>query len=190
MRALETTLANGDVARLSGALRPAATSLAATVPPLADVLGRLRPVSRCLQRVVAPALLTPIDDGPLSAGVAPYRELLSAGVGLASAGQAFDGLGQTIRYNLGVGNQLITLDQGTPAEAQTRAERPLLGSRPAPPARRPPLRDDVACETQAPQPLAADPIPFRAAQRRAPIDRYAARRAAVRIARSIEGAGR
>jgi len=170
VRAASTLLRSGDVPRLTAALRPASDRLADAAAPLAGTLGRVRPLAVCLRRVVNPALLTPVQDGHLSTGLPPYRELLSAGVGLASAAQSFDGLGHAIRYNLGLGNQLISMGAGSTAPAVARAEAPLLGSRPPKPARRPPLRSDVPCETQAPQDLATPALPFKGTQRSAPLD--------------------
>ena len=109
-----------------------------------------------------------VPDGPLSTGTPVYAEFLSSMVGLASGAQEFDGNGPWVRYLVGLGNQLVSL--GGPAESLAgRATRPIAGSSPAP-TTAPPLRPDVPCETQPVASLLTRAAPYRAAQRRAPID--------------------
>jgi virulence factor Mce-like protein len=138
-------------------LDPALEDLATLEPPLERVLGQVTPIMDCLRRNALPTLKTPVQDGDLTTGDPPYRELLHGLVGLSSASQNFDANGPAVRYHAGFGDQLVTLG---PAPSAGEAivgttSEPIIGSRPRKPAEQPPFRPDVECRTQDPPNLAA-----------------------------------
>jgi hypothetical protein len=115
------------------------------------VFGRLTPVTECLRKNALPTLETPVDDGPLSSGKAPYLELLYATVGLASASQNYTADGPAVRYHAGFGDQTVStgkLSGGADGPLVGLTSEPILGSRPKFTNVKPPYRPDVPCATQ------------------------------------------
>jgi virulence factor Mce-like protein len=128
-------------------LNPAIRDLAPLEPRLTALFDRLEPVTECVRRNALPVLKTPVQDGDLSNGDPPYRELVHTGVGLSSASQNFDGNGAAVRYHAGFGDQLVTLGS-IPSVGESivgLTSQPILGSRPKKPEKAPPFRPDVAC---------------------------------------------
>ena len=107
-------------------------------------------------RVAAIGDLHVVEDS-----VAPYRELFSGWVGLASASQNFTGDGFAVRYHAGFGTQVVTTGRvpsaGEPLVGLT--SEPILGSRPRYTGRQPPFRPDVPCMSQPLPDLTAETGP-------------------------------
>jgi virulence factor Mce-like protein len=143
-------LGPAELPALIDVLDPTVRALARLQPRLRTVTKLLYPVTECVRRNVLPTVRTPVPDGKLSTGDAPYAELFHGWVGLASAVQNFDGDGHAVRYHAGFGNQVITTGpvSGLTEPLVGVTENPLLGSRPKPPAQPPPIRGDVACISQ------------------------------------------
>ncbi|MDX8153658.1 MlaD family protein [Patulibacter brassicae] len=152
------------IQRLLADLRPTLATLNRTTVPLARALDDAVPVARCVDRVILPTLRSKILDGGFTTGQPVYRELLSTIVGLNNSVSNFDGNGYWIRYSVGLGNQALSIGAGS-RQTATLAERPTLGSVPASPRKRPPLRPDVQCDTQGVPSLAARVRPNTAKQR-------------------------
>jgi len=169
LRAVLRLTRSGDPQRLLAELRPTAEQLAEAAGPLGLGIEPLRAVSTCLRRNLVPVLKAEVPDGPLSTGTPVYAEFLSSMVGLSSGAQDFDANGPWVRYLVGLGNQLLSL--GGPAESLAgRVTRPVAGSSPAP-TTPPPLRPDVACETQPVATLLSRSHAYRGSQRRVPVDK-------------------
>ena len=143
-------VAPGELPALLDQLDPALDDLAPLEPRLTSLFGEVTPVMDCLRRNALPTLKTPVDDGDLSTGDPPYRELLHGLTGLSSASQNFDANGSAVRYHAGFGEQLVTFGAApTAGEALVgTTSEPILGSRPKKPAEQPPFRGDVPCRTQ------------------------------------------
>jgi len=154
-------------------LDPALDDLAPLEPRLTTLLGQVTPVMDCLRRNALPTLKTPVQDGDLTTGDPPYRELLHGLTGLASGSQNFDGNGTAVRYHAGFGDNLVTTGP-VPSAGEVlfgTTSEPIIGSRPRKPAEQPPFRSDVECRTQQPPNLAA---PAGAAPQQRKIDLKAA----------------
>ncbi len=147
LRSSVSIVRSDGIQRLLADLRPTLATLNSTTEPLARALDDTVPVARCLDRVVLPTLRNKIVDGGFTTGQPVYRELLSAIVGLNNSVSNFDGNGYWIRYNVGLGNELLSIGGGS-RETATLAQRPFLGSVPANPLKQPPFRPDVQCDTQ------------------------------------------
>jgi phospholipid/cholesterol/gamma-HCH transport system substrate-binding protein len=147
----------GELPALIDQLDPALDDLAPLEPRLTRLLGQVTPIMDCLRRNALPTLKTPVQDGDLTTGDPPYRELLHGLTGLASASQDFDANGPAVRYHAGFGDQLVSLGAAPSAgEALVgTTSEPIIGSRPRKPAQQPPFRSDVECRTQDPPNLAA-----------------------------------
>ena len=150
-------VAPGELPALIGQLDPALDDLAPLEPRLTRLLGQVTPIMDCLRRNAIPTLKTPVQDGDLTTGDPPYRELLHGLTGLSSASQNFDANGPAVRYHAGFGDQMVTLG---PAPSAGEAlfgttSEPIIGSRPRKPAEQPPFRPDAECRTQDPPNLAA-----------------------------------
>lgn len=111
----------------------------------------LREASRCVADVLVPALNEKVEDGRFSLGVENYKGLIYGLTGTNGESQNFSGNGiySRIGVSVGPGNQRFETVGRAPSNSA-------VGVRPVRPARRPPLRDDVACSTQpVPDPNAA-----------------------------------
>jgi phospholipid/cholesterol/gamma-HCH transport system substrate-binding protein len=138
-----------------------ASELAITVPALAQLTAGtiplmrdgVRPASSCLATVVHPWSQLTLNDPHFNAsnGFPPrkvYVEAVDYLPGLAGESRNFDANGPYIRVVFTAGPLTYSLSPG----AFGQAVAPLIATQPTlPPAgRRPPLKPDVPCETQAP----------------------------------------
>jgi hypothetical protein len=130
-------------------LQPTIRSLADLEPGLNDLFDLLAPVTACVRDHALPVLNAHVDDGSLSSGQSVIQEVLHSASGLASASQNFDGTGFQTRYSFGSGQDVVSLGPQAGTQQQLFTFGAISGSRPAPPASRPPFRPDVPCETQA-----------------------------------------
>ena len=132
-------------------LQPTIRALADLEPGLNDLFELLAPVTACVRDHALPVLNARLDDGSLSTGQKVIDEVLHSAAGLTSASQNFDGTGFYTRYSFGTGQDVVSLGPAAGTQQQLFTLGAISGSRPAPPASRPPFRPDVPCETQ-PQP--------------------------------------
>jgi hypothetical protein len=136
-----------ELPALLNQLGPAIDDLSPLEPRLTALFDELYPVTECVRRNALPTLSTPVDDGALSTGDPPYRELAHSTVGLASASQNFDGNGAAVRFHAGFGDQLVSLG-AIPSVGEALVgltDAPIQGSRPKKPAQAPPFRPDIPC---------------------------------------------
>lgn len=185
LRSVERLAASRDVQGLTAELRPALRTISRSAAPLGTVGDSLRPVAKCLNQNLLPILYGVVPDGDLTTNLKVYEELGGTFTGLGASTPNFDANGPWVRYLLGFGNQaLSTTDGGTTLTAT--AENPPVGSTPAPVAA-PPLRPDVACETQAVPSLEAKMKPFTGTTKRADIDKEQVTEVLDRGLRTLEG---
>ena len=186
LAAVDRLVAPGVIPALSRDLSPALREIRAIAAPLRALLPPVDRVSRCVSTNVVPVLSAQVDDGPLSSGEPVWKELVRASVGLTSASQNFDGNGPDLRYSLGVGDQTVSLGEGTTTgDLFARTDNPILGSRPQMPKQAPPHRPDVPCAGQALPDLKTSAAPRPPAQAAPPLRTSAKRARALR--RLIDG---
>ena len=162
-------------------LRGLAADLEPTVPALAQLnkatvplLEQVRAASSCQNEVILPWTLDKVEDPEFPAVGPVYQEQTKPLVGLAGESRTFDANGQWFRvalnaaqYGTPVGNGQVML-----------TDRPILGANPPKPAKRPPLRPEVPCETQEQPDLRTNPAKAESFKvRQAPADAEAAARA-------------
>lgn len=169
LRSVLNTAKSGDIQGLTAELRPTLRTISRSAAPLGTVGENLRPVAKCLNQNLLPILNSVVPDGDLTTNLKVYEELGDTFTGLGASTPNFDANGPWVRYLLGFGNQaLSTSDGGTTLSAT--AERPVEGSTPTP-VSAPPLRPDVACETQSVPTLESKMKPFQGKQGKADIDK-------------------
>ena len=149
-------LSRSELRGLVADLQPAVDDLAVTTKTAVPLLRRVDRVSRCALGVLLPTLNEKIDDGPLSTGIANYKEFFQAMVGLTGESQNFDGNGPYTRLQPG-GNGTAVKTGAVPGQGSLfgSAARPPLGTRPARPAKQPPQRGDVRCHRNDPPRLSS-----------------------------------
>jgi ABC-type transporter Mla subunit MlaD len=138
-------------------LRPATKDLATLTDRSVELFPQVDLASRCFTQVLLPTGDIPIDDPPLSTGIANYKEFWQTMVGLSGEGQNFDGNGIMVRFQTGGGSQQVSTGQvGGQPPLFANAIEPPIGSRPAKPATKPPYNRSFACYKNPIPNLAAD----------------------------------
>ncbi|HEU4979194.1 MAG TPA: hypothetical protein VFT42_09895, partial [Solirubrobacteraceae bacterium] len=133
-------------------LRASAGNLQRLIAGQTQFLGHADAIAQCGSKVVLPAANQVVPDGPLTTGRPNSQELWSSFVGLAGAGQNFDGNGYYAHLFSPSGTTIVT---SGPSQANGSRN---IGRAPVPPtatrprylgqAGRPPYRPDVACASQ------------------------------------------
>ena len=150
-------VAPGELPALIGQLDPALDDLAPLEPRLTPLLGQVTPIMDCLRNNAMPTLKTPVEDGALTTGDPPYRELLHGLTGLVERVAEL----RRQRARRSATTRLRRPDGHVRARAvgrrgagrdDLRAD-PRLAAAQAP--EQPPFRPDVPCHTQEPPNLAA-----------------------------------
>ena len=135
-------------------LQPGVRDLAAATDGTIRLLPQVDLVDRCLLDVVLPTGDVVIEDPPITTGVPNYKEFFMAMVGLSGEGQNFDGNGPYTRFQPGGGGQTVSTGTvGGQGQFFGNATAPVLGTRPARPAQRPPYNRKAVCHTQTPPDL-------------------------------------
>jgi phospholipid/cholesterol/gamma-HCH transport system substrate-binding protein len=147
IRQARPLVSRAELGGLARDLAPATGDLARVVQDGLRLLPALDDVARCAQEVVLPAGEIVIRD-EFATGEENYKDFFYALVGLAGEGQNGDGNGAYVRFQPGGGATTIALGRGND-RVYGNAGAPPQGVRPRLPRRRPPVRDDVPCHTQA-----------------------------------------
>jgi phospholipid/cholesterol/gamma-HCH transport system substrate-binding protein len=145
-------VAPSELGGLVSALTPAVRDTSSTIGSTTSLLRATDVLARCLIHNVIPTGNASIQDPPNSSGIPVYQELFQSAVGIAGAGQDFDGNGRYLRASTAGGSIPITTG-ALPFQGPLHgnAVLPPLGTRPAWPGQAPPLRRDVPCfENPAP----------------------------------------
>jgi phospholipid/cholesterol/gamma-HCH transport system substrate-binding protein len=144
VRELRRLVQRSELRGLAADLRPTVPALAqlnkATIPLLEEV----RAASSCQNEVILPWSLDKIEDPDFPAIGPVYQEQPKPLVGLAGESRTFDSNGQWFRVALNGGQFATPASDGR----FLLSDRPILGSNPPNPSKRPPLRPEVPCETQ------------------------------------------
>ena len=127
-------------------LRTAVQSTSSALSSTKSLLSGSQSLGRCLIHNVIPAGNEKIQDPPLTTGLQVYQELFQSAVGIASAGQDFDGNGRYIRSTAGGGSDRVaTGTLGSAGPLYGNAVVPPLGTRPAFSGGPPPIKRNVDC---------------------------------------------
>ena len=132
-------------------LRPATASLSAATDEALVLLPQVDLANRCVIRNILPTGDKPVDDGALSTGLPNYKEFWQTMTSLSGEGQSFDGNGSMTRFQTGGSNQTVSTGPttiGGPPQFGNAA-LPVLGTRPARPASKPPYNRKVPCYKSA-----------------------------------------
>jgi ABC-type transporter Mla subunit MlaD len=171
---------------LANDLRPTAPALARLTELTRPLYEQVRLASSCENEVLHEWSNDRVEDPNFPATGPIYEEAPKPLPGLAAESRNGDANGQWVHVLTSAGDRTVNIGNGFFAQAY----RPLIGTNPPKPDARPPLRPDVACETQErpdlrtrvgpPDTEVARGMPDTPAARR----RYAAARAdAVRVVR-------
>ncbi len=131
-------------------LTPAVQATARTLNSSTALLTTSDTLGRCLVHNLIPTGNTVIQDPPLTTGVPVYQELLESAVGIAGAGQGFDGNGRYLRSSpAGGSDQVQTGLLASQGPLFGNAVIPPLGTRPAWPGQAPPVKSTTPCYQDA-----------------------------------------
>jgi phospholipid/cholesterol/gamma-HCH transport system substrate-binding protein len=138
--------APSELGGLVADLTPAVQKTASTIKSTTALVSASGALARCVSHNLVPTGNTVIQDPPVSSGVPVYQELLQTAVGLAGAGQNFDGNGRYLRSTPAGGSIPVqTSNLGTAGPLFGNAVLAPLGTRPAWPGKAPPVQSGRAC---------------------------------------------
>jgi phospholipid/cholesterol/gamma-HCH transport system substrate-binding protein len=145
-------LAPSELGGLVADLTPAIQATGSTITESTRLVSASDALARCLVHNLIPTGNTVIQDPPLTTGVPVYQELLESAVGIAGAGQNFDGNGRYLRSSPAGGSVLVqTGALGSQGPLFGNAVLAPLGTRPAWPGKAPAVKSSVPCfENAAP----------------------------------------
>jgi phospholipid/cholesterol/gamma-HCH transport system substrate-binding protein len=127
-------------------LTPAVQETASTIHSTTSLLSASDALARCVSHNLVPTGNQVIQDPPLPSTTPVYQELFQSAVGIASAGQGFDGNGRYLRSTPAGGSTAVqTGNLGTQGPLYGNAVLPPLGTRPAWPGQAPPVKSTKAC---------------------------------------------
>jgi phospholipid/cholesterol/gamma-HCH transport system substrate-binding protein len=155
VRELNGLVSPRELRGLAADLRPTVPALAALVERSLPLYRQVRAASSCQNEVILPWTRDTVPDEHFPAQGRVFEEMPKPLPGLAGESRSGDANGQWFRVLAAGGKNLVTMKPGVFA---TTAE-PLLGANPPKPEARPPLRADVACETQEPPDLRTKAAP-------------------------------
>ncbi len=127
-------------------LTPAVQATASTIHSSTALVSQSNALARCVIHNLVPTGNTVIQDPPLTSGVPVYQELLESAVGIAGAGQNFDGNGRYLRSSVAGGADPVqTGVLGSQGPLFGNAVLAPLGTRPAWPGQAPPVKSGTPC---------------------------------------------
>jgi ABC-type transporter Mla subunit MlaD len=127
-------------------LTPAVQQTAGALHSTQALLSASDTLARCVIHNLVPTGNEVIQDPPLGNTVPVYQELLQTSVGLASAGQNFDGNGRYLRSTPAGGSVPVqTSNLGSQGPLYGNAVLQPLGTRPAWPGQAPPVKSSRPC---------------------------------------------
>jgi virulence factor Mce-like protein len=144
VRELRGLVGQDELRGLAADLRPTVPALAQLNKATIPLLQQVRAASSCQNEVVLPWTKDTVPDPDFPAIGPVFQEQTKPLVGLAGESRSFDANGQWFRVALNSGQFGTPLSDGR----TLLTDKPVLGVNPPPPAKRPPLRPDVPCETQ------------------------------------------
>jgi hypothetical protein len=142
-------------------LRPTVPALARLNDETIPLYDQVRAASSCQNQVILPWTHDKIDDKTFPTDLKVFQEATKPLGGLAGESRSGDANGQWFRVM--AGGPSFAYPMGTDRFFLTAA--PLIGTNPAKPAQKSPLRPDVPCETQQAPDLRSIPAPAPEGQR-------------------------
>ncbi|HYB27798.1 MAG TPA: MlaD family protein [Solirubrobacteraceae bacterium] len=131
-------------------LTPAVQETASTIKSTTSLLSASDALARCVVHNLVPTGNEVIQDPPLPSTTRVYQELLQSAVGIAGAGENFDGNGRYLRSTPAGGSTPVqTSNLGAQGPLFGNAVIQPLGTRPAWPGQAPPLNSTKACYQNA-----------------------------------------
>jgi phospholipid/cholesterol/gamma-HCH transport system substrate-binding protein len=135
-----------ELGNLVADLTPAVQKTASALQSTRALLSQGDALARCVIHNLVPTGNEVIQDPPLNNTVPVYQELLQTSVGLASAGQNFDGNGRYLRSTPAGGSTPVqTSNLGSQGPLYGNAVLQPLGTRPAWPGQAPPVKSSRPC---------------------------------------------
>src|SRR5215210_395416 len=144
LRQLRGLISKAELRGLTADLRPTIPALARFTQQAVPLNQQIRESASCQNEVILPWSHDKLEDDKFPATGPVYTELPKPFPGLAGESRSGDANGQWFRVLAAGGTNLV---QFSPGVFGTTA-LPLLGVNPRKPKDRPPLRNDVPCETQ------------------------------------------
>lgn len=131
-------------------LTPAVEQTSASIKATTALVSASQTLARCVTHNLVPTGNEVIQDPPSSSGVPVYQELLQSAVGIAGAGQNFDGNGRYLRSTPAGGSTPVqTGNLGSQGPLFGNAVLPPLGTRPAWAGAPPPVHTTTSCYQSA-----------------------------------------
>jgi ABC-type transporter Mla subunit MlaD len=139
-----------ELGNLVADLTPAVQQTANALHSTQALLSQSDALARCVVHNLVPTGNEVIQDPPQNNTVPVYQELLQTSVGLASAGQNFDGNGRYLRSTPAGGSTPVqTSNLGSQGPLYGNAVLAPLGTRPAWPGQPPPVSSSRSCYQNA-----------------------------------------
>jgi phospholipid/cholesterol/gamma-HCH transport system substrate-binding protein len=143
-------VAPSELGGLVADLTPAVQQTASTIHSTTALVSASDALARCVIHNLVPTGNEVISDPPATSGVPVYQELLQSAVGIAGAGQNFDGNGRYLRSTPAGGATAVqTGNLGSQGPLFGNAVLPPLGTRPAWPGKAPPVQSGTPCYRNA-----------------------------------------
>src|SRR3954453_1241436 len=153
LRQLRGLVSKDELRELAADLRPTVPALARFTQQGVPLNQQIRESASCQNQVILPWSHDRLQDDKFPSTGPVYTELPKPFPGLAGESRSGDANGQWFRVLASGGTNLVQFDPGVFGTTAL----PILGANPRKPARRPPLRNDVPCETQQPPDLRSNP---------------------------------
>src|SRR3954466_3867722 len=144
LRQLRGLVSKQELRGLTADLHPTIPSLARFTRDSVPLNRQIRQSASCQNEVVLPWSHDRIQDDKFPSTGPVYTELPKPFPGLAGESRSGDANGQWFRVLASGGTNLVQFDPGVFGTTAL----PILGTNPRRPAKRPPLRTDVPCETR------------------------------------------
>jgi ABC-type transporter Mla subunit MlaD len=148
-------VSRAELRGLANDLRPTAPALARLTELTRPLYEQVRLAASCENEVLHEWSTDKVEDPRFPASGPVYEEAPKPLPGLAAESRNGDANGQWVHVLTSAGDRTINIGNDLFAQAY----RPLIGTNPPKPATRPPLRADVACETQETPDLRTIPGP-------------------------------
>jgi phospholipid/cholesterol/gamma-HCH transport system substrate-binding protein len=153
LRQLRGLVSKSELRGLTADLRPTIPSLARFTRQSIPLNQQIRESASCQTEVILPWSHDKLQDDKFPSTGPVYTELPKPFPGLAGESRSGDANGQWFRVLAAGGTNLVQFDPGVFGTTAL----PILGTNPRKPKGRPPLRNDVPCESQQPPDLRSDP---------------------------------
>src|SRR3954447_16004054 len=153
LKQLRGLVSEPELRGLTSDLRPTVPALARLTKASVPLSRQVRASASCQTEVILPWSKDQLEDPKFPSTGPVYQELPKPFPGLAGESRSGDANGQWFRVLAAGGTNLVTFSPGVYGTTAL----PILGANPRMPKQRPPLREDVPCETQQAPDLRSNP---------------------------------